>query len=124
MGYTGSTHNHSGKNPTPTYITWRAMLSRTRRKCDTYAHVWVCPAWLKFENFLDDMGVRPDNKTLDRIDNSKGYLKSNCRWSTKYEQNINRKSTIIVQWGGEEMPLMELSKEVSDKVYSLSLEFQ
>jgi ABC-type phosphonate transport system ATPase subunit len=37
------------------------------------------------------MGERPDGKTLDRIDGSKGYTKDNCRWATPKEQAANSK---------------------------------
>jgi hypothetical protein len=50
------------------------------------------PRWEKFENFLEDMGERPDNKTLERVDNTKGYSKSNCKWATYSEQNANKRS--------------------------------
>ena len=51
----------------------------------------VCHRWHKFENFLADMGVKPDGLTLDRKDNDKGYTKCNCKWSTRVEQNRNRR---------------------------------
>jgi hypothetical protein len=52
--------------------------------------ITVCEAWLKFEGFYADMGNRPSGLTLDRIDSSGGYCKTNCRWATKAEQSRNR----------------------------------
>ena len=51
--------------------------------------------WFIFDNFLLDMGIRPEGRTLDRIDNSKGYSKSNCRWATLKEQEANKRSKRI-----------------------------
>lgn len=51
----------------------------------------VCDRWINsFENFLEDMGIRPENTTIDRIENEKGYYPSNCKWSTFKEQNNNK----------------------------------
>lgn len=54
----------------------------------------VCDRWLEsFENFMADMGFRPEPKreySLDRIDVDGDYELSNCRWATRAEQNMNR----------------------------------
>lgn len=52
--------------------------------------ITVCERWRKFENFLADMGERPNGKTLDRIEGRTLYAKQNCRWATSEEQSANR----------------------------------
>jgi hypothetical protein len=38
------------------------------------------------------MGAKPAGLSLDRIDNSKGYSKENCRWATIFEQKNNMRT--------------------------------
>lgn len=47
--------------------------------------------WLRFENFLADMGERPLGKTIDRKDPNGNYTKRNCKWSTRKEQRANQR---------------------------------
>lgn len=79
------------------YWTWTSMRSRCNNPNDSsYSNygaigVKVCPEWDSFEQFLVDMGERPEGTTLDRIDPNGDYTVSNCRWATAYEQRHNRR---------------------------------
>lgn len=54
--------------------------------------ITVCSKWKKdFYYFLADMGKRPDNTSLDRVDNSGNYCKENCRWADAVTQGSNRR---------------------------------
>lgn len=48
--------------------------------------------WEDFREFYKDMGERPSNTTLDRIDVDKNYCKENCRWATREEQQRNQRT--------------------------------
>lgn len=83
---------------TPAYVAWAHMKERCRNsRCRDYPNyggrgIIVCERWLKFENFLADMGERPGpGYSLDRKNNDGNYSKSNCRWATRRQQNTNQR---------------------------------
>jgi hypothetical protein len=52
----------------------------------------LCKRWEEFDLFLKDIGPRPPGFSIDRIDNSLGYMPDNCRWATSKEQSKNRRA--------------------------------
>lgn len=83
------------------YGVWRAMRDRCNRPAHPAYHnyggrgISVCAAWDNFAVFLSDMGVAPEGTQLERIDNDAGYCKSNCKWATRKEQALNRRTSKI-----------------------------
>lgn len=82
----------------PTYNSWKMMIHRCNNpKIDVYQKygakgVKVCERWLVFENFVQDMGLRPSLLlSIDRVDPYGNYEPGNCRWATAKEQRNNRR---------------------------------
>lgn len=109
-------HNRRGKT-TETYISWHGMIQRcanpTHKSYRRYggSGITVCERWLKFPNFLKDMGERPNEKSIDRINNKLGYCKENCQWSTRKEQQRNRRNNLYIIYNGEKRLLIEWAEE-------------
>lgn len=78
-----------------------------------------CASWESFENFLADMGNAPERLSLDRIDNSKGYSKNNCRWATSAQQNLNKRNCVRYEFNGENLTLAEWSRKTGIKRLTL-----
>jgi hypothetical protein len=106
-------HGHHG---TGAYRTWDAMIQRCHNERHTKFYMYgargitVCDRWRKFENFLADMGERPDNASLDRIDGAGNYEPGNCRWATRREQQRNMRSNHVVEFRGARRTVSEVAE--------------
>ena len=96
-----------GMNESPTYKVWESMLARCRnkgaREYQNYGArgIAVCERWLKFENFIADMGEAPTKMQIDRIDNDGNYSPENCRWVSAKENSRNKRTNVLITWKGE-----------------------
>ena len=80
----------------------------------------VCQRWRdSLKAFLEDMGERPEKTTLDRVDNSKGYSKDNCRWISQAENNRNKRSNIWITADGRTQILTDWARELGCDVSNL-----
>jgi hypothetical protein len=69
----------------------------------------MCDEWRhSFQTFLEDMGNRPHNLTLERIDNNKGYSPDNCKWDTRRVQRANQRVVVV-------LPAHSMSNITQDK---------
>lgn len=107
-----------GMARSPVYAVWGSMVSRCTNpntpQWDDYGGrgIRVCDRWLKFENFLADMGECPSGMSIDRIDVNGNYEPGNCRWATPKEQSRNRRNTVFLTVNGRTQPLAEWAEEI------------
>lgn len=118
-----NTHGFYG---TKTYRAWAAMKTRCngRSEKDFKSYkgkgITVCPEWQSFQSFLDDMGIKPDGLSLDRINNNLGYYKENCRWATNRQQLYNRSCNRWVTVLGETLLLVDAIEKYNIVSYDIA----
>jgi hypothetical protein len=113
-----ATHGHSvGNKRSRTYRSWEGMRSRCNNRNDPFYWLYggrgikVCERWDDFQNFLIDMGERPEGLTLERRDRDKNYMPENCCWATAKEQSVNRSTTVWFEVDGRRQHLADWCRE-------------
>ncbi len=111
-----SRNKKHGYSETKIYDVWSKMRSRCLNKNDKRFSdyggrgIKICKRWDRFENFLKDMGDRPEGRQIDRIDNDGNYEPSNCRWATRKENSSNKRNSVILKCGGIKKTMSEWSR--------------
>lgn len=109
-----------------TYGIWCSLKQRCRNPNNKFFPYYggrgidYCERWEKFENFLSDMGERPEGLTIERIENSLGYSPENCKWATRKEQQRNRRGCVYVEHNGQRKTLIEWYEELGIPHQTLS----
>lgn len=101
----GRTKTH-GMDGTRFYVIWSHMKNRCTNPNYPYFKdymgrgITLYYKWIDFINFKVDMYDKyldhvekygEENTSIDRIDNDLGYSPDNCKWSTRKEQNNNKR---------------------------------
>lgn len=118
-----TTHGHTafkGHNSSE-YNSWSNMKARCYKpstiRFENYGGrgITVCDRWKNsFENFLEDMGLKPTPKhSIDRIDVNGNYEPNNCRWATTKQQACNTRRNRHITYNGETKLLVEWAKELN-----------
>jgi hypothetical protein len=115
----GQPRTTHGMWKTTEYRIWQMMKDRCSNPNKKTYHryggrgIQVCERWkTSFVNFYQDMGPRPEKKTLDRVDNDGHYCPDNCEWRTKKEQSNNRNNNAILVFEGRRQNITEWSREL------------
>ena len=100
-----ATHTVHGMSKTAEFSIGQGMRSRCDNPDNPAYHnyggrgISYCQRWAKFENFLEDMKVRPSRRhSLDRVNNEGNYEPGNCRWATKVQQCRNMRKTVMITY--------------------------
>lgn len=91
----------------PVYQSWHGMKQRCENPNNAdYAiyggrGITICERWKTPEMFVADMldSWKP-GLSIERKDNDKGYSPENCKWGTKREQSLNRRTARLITYQG------------------------
>lgn len=117
-----------GLSDSPIYEVWRAMRQRCGNPNDpSYQNyggrgIKVCRRWNDFSAFHCDMlKSYADGLVIDRIDNNKDYMKSNCRWVTRAESNRNMRTNRLFLVEGRALCFAEVVRAYGQVKYRKAL---
>lgn len=108
-----------GESASRLYRIWCGMKRRCNaQNCEKYKiyggrGISVCDEWIDYELFsvwAKSNGYRED-LSIERIDSNGNYEPGNCTWIPMKKQARSRRSTYMVDYNGEKVPLIELSEK-------------
>jgi hypothetical protein len=133
-----TSRNHESRE----YTSWKKLKARIDNPKNEWFHIYggrgirYCYGFKEFPHFLKIAGPRPENKTIDRIDNNAHYSCGSCseclannwplnvRWATIDEQNGNKRNTVYLTLNGVRQPLFIWAKQVGLTRHRLYSEYR
>lgn len=109
-----------------TYSTWTSMFLRVRgstkklKERYTDRGITVDSRWDTFRQFVEDMGLRPPGKILDRENNNGNYCRENCRWATHKQNAYNAFYDWYMDYRGQRISVGLTAKELNIHPYTLA----
>ncbi len=117
-----------GQTKNKLYSTWSGQKDRCQ---NPNSRIWkhyggrgikICETWSNnFSEWLDYIQKLPHfgelDRSLDRIDNNKGYEPENLRWATKTEQSNNKRNNVFLTYKSETRTISQWS-EITGVPYS------
>lgn len=101
------------------YHIWKSMTSRCyKESSSSYKDyggrgITICEEWkdtpLHFLAWLEENNYKKGLE-IDRRNNNKGYSPENCRITTKSVNCRNKRDTVMIEWNGRTIPLIELAE--------------
>lgn len=87
---------------TPEYIIWQNIKARCFNSSSPHYHnyggrgitmyqPWIAKPLLFYIYLNSTIGLKPQDKSLDRIDNSGNYEPGNLRWANRQVQTVNQR---------------------------------
>lgn len=107
-----------GLSNSPEYRVWNAMVERcSNPKNIGYENyggrgIKVCERWMKFSNFISDMGRRPLGGTIERENNNGDYEPANCSWNTHAQQSLNKRTNRVLVIDGQSMTCSQWADKI------------
>ena len=76
--------------------------------------ITVCDRWLEsFENFFEDMGLKPDpTYSIERENVDGNYEPNNCVWANRETQANNKRNNVIIEFNGEKLSLSQWARKI------------
>ena len=109
-----------GESKTRLYRVWASIVSRcTNPEDPAYPKyggrgITLCSEWRTFEGFKLSVGNKPLwAKSLDRIDNNRGYQPDNVRWASTTTQNRNKRNNRLITYQGRTQCLNAWAEELN-----------